>query len=242
MSQDFHEIALTSILFKGRSDIYFCYLKSEKIAHVLGVLAQKTPFKDTEYFEDLISLSGRLPHTLLHFAAGEIEPSVVLADILSLISSVRLSATHGYIRLENTLVLEKEYENLARKIAAENHPSPFVSSKDFAVEEIKMLPTSQTIFGPTLTPAFEEILRTKDIKDSNKSHEQKDKKQSDRMSLILDFVRKNNGVSIKEIAAVVTDCSEKTIQRELGNLIEQGLIERRGERRWSIYTATRKSS
>jgi DeoR/GlpR family transcriptional regulator of sugar metabolism len=45
------------------------------------------------------------------------------------------------------------------------------------------------------------------------------------MSLILDFVKKNNGVSIKEIAAVVRGCSEKTIQRELGNLIEQGLIE-----------------
>jgi hypothetical protein len=37
MDNEFHEIALKSILFKGRTDIYFCYLKSEKIAHVLAL-------------------------------------------------------------------------------------------------------------------------------------------------------------------------------------------------------------
>jgi hypothetical protein len=67
-----------------------------------------------------------------------------LADILSLLSSVRLSATQGYIRKENSDILAQEYEHLARKIAAENHPSPFVSSKDFSVEEVKSLLPSCT--------------------------------------------------------------------------------------------------
>lgn len=242
MSEGFHEIALTSILFKGRSDIYFCYLKAEKIAHVLGVLAHQTSLKDNDYLKDLVSLSSRLPHTILHFAAGEIEPSVVLADVLSLISSIRLSATYGFIRPENTSIIEKEYEMLARKIAAENHPSPFVSSKDFAVEEVKMLPASQSLFGTPFVPTGGEGTAQKDVKDIEKRQQIKDNTQSDRMSLILDFVKQNKGVSIKDIAKVVKGCSEKTIQRELAVLIDRGLVERKGERRWSIYTATPKAS
>ncbi len=71
--KNFHELALKSILFKGRADWYFCYLKSEKIAHVLSLLAQDSPFKDTEGFDELVSTAGRLPHTIVHFIAGEIE-------------------------------------------------------------------------------------------------------------------------------------------------------------------------
>jgi predicted transcriptional regulator len=241
MDNGFHEIALKSILFKGRTDIYFCYLKSEKIAHVLAVLAQSSPVKDSHYFEDLISLSARLPHAILHFVAGEIDPSVVLADILSLLSSVRLSATQGYIRKENSDILAQEYEHIARRIAAENHPSPFVSSKDFSVEEVSLLPSAQPLFSEAIKEIAQANQGQPVVKDTHKGHENKEKVQSERMSLILDFVKKNNGVSIKEIAAVVRGCSEKTIQRELGTLIEKGLVERKGERRWSTYTATSKA-
>lgn len=241
MSGEFHEIALKSILFKGRSDIYFCYIKSEKIAHVLALLAQNSSFKDTQFFEDLVSLAARLPHAILHFVAGEIEPSVVLADILSLLSSVRLAATQGYIRKENTAVLAQEYEIIARKIAAENHPSPFISSKDFSVEEINRLPTAKPFFVEAFSLSEGRDGAEKSIKDISKGHREKGQKNSERMSLILDFVRKNKGVSIKEIAGVIKGCSEKTIQRELGVLIEQGLIERNGERRWSTYIAITKN-
>jgi DeoR/GlpR family transcriptional regulator of sugar metabolism len=42
--------------------------------------------------------------------------------------------------------------------------------------------------------------------------------------------------TIKDIAEVITDVSEKTIQRELNSLIEKGQVIRQGERRWSKYT------
>lgn len=60
----------------------------------------------------------------------------------------------------------------------------------------------------------------------------------DRISRILAVVRDSNGVGIKDIHAVVSDCSEKTIQRDLMTLIENGLVKREGERRWSQYFAT----
>ena len=42
--------------------------------------------------------------------------------------------------------------------------------------------------------------------------------------------------TIKDIAEVITDVSEKTIQRELNSLIEKGQVLRQGERRWSKYS------
>ena len=238
--RNFHELALKSILFKGRTDWYFCYLKSEKIAHVLSLLAQDSPFKDSEGFDELISAAGRLPHTIVHFIAGEVEAPSVLADIFSLLSLVRLSSTKGYIRKENTLILVEEYEAIARKVASQNRPSPFISSQDFAVEIVEE--GKQASLSGAVFPNAVEGIRERSIKDKSKGHIKdittQPKGQTDRLSLILDFVKKGNGVSIKDIARVVRGCSEKTIQRELATLISQGLIERRGERRWSIYLPT----
>ena len=38
------------------------------------------------------------------------------------------------------------------------------------------------------------------------------------------------------VAKVIKGFSEKTIQRELTALIQQGLVQKRGERRWSVYS------
>ena len=54
----------------------------------------------------------------------------------------------------------------------------------------------------------------------------------DRVLLVL---RDKGEATIKDIVDVVTDCSEKTIQRELISLIKDNIITREGERRWSKY-------
>ena len=239
MRKNFHELALESILFKGRSDWYFCFLKAEKIAHVLSVLAQKNSSQTVE-MEDLIRAASNLPHAIAHFAAGEMEPALVLADIFSLLSSVRLSGTRGFINPDNTLVLVEEYENIAEKIAAENRLSPFLTSQDLSVPEISAQDaTSSLLLSSTSNFSHESDKRTlKDIKGQTKQiYKGQAPSSLARANAIFDFVRKNPGVSIKEIASVVRDCSEKTIQRELTNLIKQGLVSREGERRWSTYKA-----
>src|SRR5665213_3079085 len=91
----FHEFALKSILFKGQYDLYFCYVKSEKIAHVLSVLQSRSAAGEAELMSALVASASRLPETIAHFAAGEIELAVVLADIFSLLGSVRLASTQN---------------------------------------------------------------------------------------------------------------------------------------------------
>jgi predicted HTH transcriptional regulator len=60
------------------------------------------------------------------------------------------------------------------------------------------------------------------------------RKQSRRDQILSLFV-KGVDVSIKDIAARIKGCSEKTIQRELNALLYDNVIERIGEKRWSRY-------
>jgi hypothetical protein len=60
------------------------------------------------------------------------------------------------------------------------------------------------------------------------------RKHSRREQILALFV-KGVDVSIKDIAARIKGCSEKTIQRELNALLYDGVIERIGEKRWSRY-------
>ncbi len=61
--------------------------------------------------------------------------------------------------------------------------------------------------------------------------------KSKRQDTILSFINERKSASIKDISALFSDTSEKTIQRELGALVQAGKITKRGEKRWSVYMA-----
>jgi len=60
----------------------------------------------------------------------------------------------------------------------------------------------------------------------------KEKRKKD----ILDFVGSNNDVGIKEICNHLTGVGEKTVQRDLTKMVEDGVITRIGNKRWSRYS------
>lgn len=62
-----------------------------------------------------------------------------------------------------------------------------------------------------------------------------DKKE--RTDKILALIKDKKDVSIKDIVYAFTDCSEKTIQRELNTLVDKGQIKKIGAKRWSRYQA-----
>jgi len=226
----FHEFALKSILFKGREDWYFCYLKAEKIAHVMAVLERSAALGSAAHVEELATRAFALPGDIAHLAAGEVDAQVVLADIFSLLSALRLAGSAQLLHRETVAIIEAEYEAVADRLMSGSHPSPFVTVEDFQLPQLA-----------DVTPGH-----ISDMRMSNRVLErpiQKDiqtKGQSERAERILEFIRKQKnlsggGASIKDIAATIKGCSEKTIQRELGGLIQAGLVRRVGERRWSQY-------
>lgn len=60
-------------------------------------------------------------------------------------------------------------------------------------------------------------------------------KSANRRVLILNVLSKTPLASIKEIANKIPDVGTKTLQRELQQLIRDGVIEKVGEKRWTRY-------
>ena len=61
-------------------------------------------------------------------------------------------------------------------------------------------------------------------------------KKSQRQEQIISVLKGQGNLTIKDFSKVIKDCSEKTIQRELIELLEKGIIKKDGERRWSRYS------
>ncbi|HPB60262.1 MAG TPA: hypothetical protein PLH96_00355 [Candidatus Paceibacterota bacterium] len=52
---------------------------------------------------------------------------------------------------------------------------------------------------------------------------------------IISFLKGKSWTSIKDISDAISDCSTKTIQRELADLVQKGVLKKKGDRRWSRY-------
>ncbi len=66
-----------------------------------------------------------------------------------------------------------------------------------------------------------------------------DKKE--RRDAIMKTIRSKGQVTIKDISENIRGCSEKTIQRDLQELIQHGVLIREGEKRWAVYKLAMKN-
>lgn len=72
-----------------------------------------------------------------------------------------------------------------------------------------------------------------------KSVSGEDKKE--RRDAIMRTIRSKGQVTIKDISENINGCSEKTIQRDLQELIQHGVLMREGEKRWAVYKLAMKN-
>lgn len=81
----------------------------------------------------------------------------------------------------------------------------------------------------------------KDIKDSKRTEVSRTpspartQDSTDRRDVILQLVKDKKEITVKDAAREIQDVSEKTLQREIVALVEEGVLERVGSRRWSRY-------
>lgn len=67
-----------------------------------------------------------------------------------------------------------------------------------------------------------------------KGRDNEDKKN--RRNEILEIAKNLGNFSIKDVSNRIINCSEKTIQRELVEMVNEGILLKSGERRWSRYS------
>ncbi len=97
-------------------------------------------------------------------------------------------------------------------------------------------PKSKSSYGAASRPSRSTIPRGDISSDAHMVYSQ----LVDRAARIKTVLEAKPAATIKDIAEVITDVSEKTIQRELNSLIEKGQVIRDGERRWSKYSVVGK--
>ncbi len=76
-----------------------------------------------------------------------------------------------------------------------------------------------------------------DVKDSTPI-DSSFKNQDKRKELIIKAFKdaRLTFMTIKDFSTYIKDCSEKTIQRQLLDLVKDGVLKKDGERRWSRYS------
>lgn len=79
------------------------------------------------------------------------------------------------------------------------------------------------------------LQQTKDRQHEPLSHKSDLALRIARRNTILRLIKDKREVTIKDISSVVSDISEKTIQRELLALVSEGVLNKTGEKRWSRY-------
>lgn len=233
---------------------------------VTGFLSDNEPIKwqirecGLSILSDVVSVADSrvsdMPHRVKSVTAG----------INKIISLFEIAAVAGFVSGMNLAILKEEYQSLVEIIENRKIGKPeggYIFSREFfsapepapsfSPEKDKATPED---FYKGHFKKNNEIVSTVD-----KGHEGIKAEQLSTQGGVSDIVSKNSSLkiggkdsrrqtildivkgkgnleelSIKDIVGHFSDCGEKTIQRELTVLVEEGVLKKTGERRWSRYS------
>jgi hypothetical protein len=169
----------------------------------------------------------------------DIQKSLIDMEKLSLklMSFLDIACISGLISKMNANILKSEFKIFLSEL--KGFSEQFKNTESDSVKNIfndsKILNINKGDTYKNEQVSSVEIKKENGLKNGNgKSNGYKRKDL--RKNMLVDFIKGHNDASIKDIVPNIHGCSEKTIQRELLNLINEGKIKKIGERRWSRYS------
>lgn len=111
----------------------------------------------------------------------------------------------------------------------------FVAQEEDSIEELF---TTTPLFQKDIKKTYHSPIMSYRSQQKDRVQPETDtlyKKNNDRTTRIVSFMQEKKSATIKDIAALFPGVSEKTIQRDLGGLVQLGNISKRGNKRWSVY-------
>lgn len=225
-----------------KSDFINIYNKSYRLAAAVFMISNlideneelKTKIKELSL--ELVSMSVRLKDINFSDAAKlMIGIEKISLELMSLLDIASLS---GLISKMNSSVLKEEFQSFLIELG--RFSEKFEVNKNVSVKSIFTQAPAVKLedeVGRDLSleskaKPISELVNGNGAKNGN-GHKRKEL----RKHTIFEFIKGHNGVSIKDIVPNIIGCSEKTVQRELIALINEGKIMKVGERRWSKYSA-----
>lgn len=229
---------VSKTVFKDNQSLLFFVSRGQKIASAIYLV--------TELFDDREPLKWSLRSDVLEFIGDVSNGSTVASDRLAkMIFMIETAARVRLLSEMNRDILVSEIRSFLNAFEAELKGKTNTEARLLSdvLEEVKELPKTSYQSSQTVRPERQMFIKghsrgpIKDIqKDIFKIEPQKHVSNGkDRKEKIVNIIREKGEITIKDIASIIPDCSEKTIQRDLADMVLAGAVKKKGERRWTVY-------
>lgn len=181
-------------------------------------------------------------------SVGPNSVNIISAKVRLILSLLDVIHASGYISNMNLEVLKNAYAELIRFLVKSQNEATSESLELNEDHFMSVIGNSQghnsnghrkILKDTTIKDIVKDKQSIKDIKKLDKPRTQSlrsKRRATTRRMLVLDFVTKRAPAHIKDISLEITDCSEKTIQRELVSMVNDGVLKREGSKRWTLYS------
>lgn len=226
-------------VFVKDTDFQYIFKKTEKIVTAIYLISNF--FSTDEPLKwSLRKESGNLLKSVVTFSRGSMslmEKNIhnINSCILELSSLFNLAYNSGFISNMNYDIVNYEISKLAANVLEYSIKGTRSNTSLF---DEKYFHVHKDVSGDVKDSFKGQYKRQDNVLNKTKVNRPVIKKKtsnSNRRDSILSVIKEKGEVSVKDIAIVVSDVSEKTLQRELLAMVDEGIIIKKGERRWSRY-------
>jgi len=241
---DFNNFVLEKSIFSNVFDKdirrVYIYKKAERLAKAIHLVAPA--------FAASPALRDRLDEVAVGLVdAAVLAPSesreVLSRELLALSSILAIARTSGLLSSMNAELIGHEAHELLQEAAAYEEPRLALEALPTLAEFAKAASRQPLQLPKLFERPVPSTPRAASVSIGHNKGQSighpltaPQKPKSDRRDSILSVLRSKGPVYIKDISTVIRDVSEKTIQRELQALVEEGAVTRTGERRWTSYS------
>lgn len=233
-------------VFVKDEEIKFIFKKTEKIVKAIYLISNffsvSEPLKWNLRQSSLKLLKAVMSFNQSSLAGKEKFASSLNANVLELASFLDITYQSGFITQMNYEILNYEINKLGLGInnylkeRLVSNKTPF-NNKAFFVEKSKNDIKDTNINNLSkrhqeYDNVFYKNVANKPLNQNKSENSSSNKRQED----IINLIKNKEEVSVKDISLIISDCSEKTLQRELLKMVKDGVLEKKGERRWSRYS------
>jgi DNA-binding transcriptional ArsR family regulator len=214
------------------------YKKAERLAKAIHLIAPA--------FAESVALRDRVDAIAVGLVDAAILPpgaarTALSRELLTLSSVLSIAQTSGLLSKMNAELISREVHFLLQEVAAYEEPRLALEDSPTLAELSKDAQKNEAPLSAQ--PARVAPSARVQVTNHNRKGHQKDTTAKenrplikDRREAILAVIQNKGSVSIKDISLTVRGVSEKTVQRELAALVEEGVLAKKGERRWSTYS------
>ncbi|PIP87372.1 hypothetical protein COW81_00655 [Candidatus Campbellbacteria bacterium CG22_combo_CG10-13_8_21_14_all_36_13] len=234
------------------SFIEFFVKKSEKISGAIYILTNFIPANEPlrkKIRKNVLKLLSDTFAVKRSSRTGDNVSNIIFImtsqTIPETVSLLGLSHASGFITEMNSTIIINELRNLSSLLVERfgTNKSLLVSREDlFVPRELANKSTENVVnkgyFADSRLPSTpRDVVK----RPSNTDGARVIKKKNERRKAILDLLNTKSDIGVKDVHVSLPHYSEKTLQRELIKMVEEGLLTKEGDRRWSRYSLAKAS-